>query len=137
MTIDAFHQFRAGFAALPEDLPSDSEHIQNYRTKVESYYRDGFGKHYQETTGKRVDTAPLLPQTPSALIAQNLYIAANPKPLGTKDELLVSADGSRYSRAHNRFHPRLRNFLKRFGYYDIFSNHDTRWYKRKRCANTC
>ena len=120
MTIDAFHQLRAGFAALPEDLPSDSEHIQNYRTKVESYYRDGFGKHYQETTGKRVDTAPLLPQTPSALIAQYLYIAANPKPLGTKDELLVSADGSRYSRAHNRFHPRLRNFLKRFGYYDIF-----------------
>ena len=120
MTIDAFHQLRDGFVALPEDLPSDPVHIKDYRDKVDGYYREGFGKHYQETTGKSVDTAPLMPQTASALIAQYLYIAANPKPLGTKDELLVSEDGSRYSLAHSRFHPRLRSFLKRFGYYDIF-----------------
>ncbi len=120
MTIDAFHQLRDGFAALPEDLPSDAAHMQDYRAKVDAYYREGFAQHYRETTGKGVDTAALMPQTPSALIAQYLYIAANPKPLGSKDELLASEDGSRYSRAHSRYHPRLRSFLKRFGYYDIF-----------------
>jgi methyl-accepting chemotaxis protein len=120
MTIDAFQQLRDGFVALPEDLPSDPAHLKDYRDKVDGYYREGFGQHYQETTGKGVDTAPLMPQTASALIAQYLYIAANPKPLGTKDELLVSEDGTRYSRAHKRYHPRLRSFLKRFGYYDIF-----------------
>ena len=120
MTIDAFCQLRDGFAALPADLPSDAEHMQQYRAEVESYYQDGFAQHYQLTTDKRVDTAALMPQSPSALIAQYLYIAANPKPLGSKDELLVSDDSSRYSRAHGRYHPRLRSFLKRFGYYDIF-----------------
>lgn len=120
MTSDAFHQLRDGFAALPADLPSDAAHMKDYRAKVDGYYREAFSQRYQQTTGKSVDTAPLMPQSQSALIAQYLYIAANPKPLGTKDELLVSDDGSRYSRAHNRYHPRLRSFLKRFGYYDIF-----------------
>jgi methyl-accepting chemotaxis protein len=120
MTIDALRELTAGYRQLPADLPSDSQHLREYRTRVEAYYRDGFGQHYQQVTGKRVDIVPLLPQTSSALIAQYLYLAANPQPLGAKDELLVSEDGSRYSRAHGRFHPRLRSFLKRFGYYDIF-----------------
>jgi methyl-accepting chemotaxis protein len=120
MTVDALRELRDGFHALPDDLPSDAEHMNGYRAKLASYYREQFAKHYQQETGKSVDTAPLMPQSPAALLAQYLYIADNQHALGSKDELLAREDGSRYSRAHARFHPRLRSFLKRFGYYDIF-----------------
>jgi len=120
MTSDALRELRDGFHGLPQDLPSDSAHLADYRAKVENYYRDEFARHYQQETGKTVETTPLMPQSAAALIAQYLYIADNPHALGTKDELLAREDGTRYSRAHARFHPRLRSFLKRFGYYDVF-----------------
>ncbi len=120
MTIDALRELRDGFYALPQDLPSDEAHLSDYRAKVADYYQNQFAKHYQTQTGKSVDTAALMPDNPAALLAQYLYIADNSHPLGTKDELLAREDGSRYSRAHARFHPRLRSFLKRFGYYDVF-----------------
>jgi hypothetical protein len=120
MTVDALRELRDGFHALPDDLPSDAGHMAGYRAKLEDYYQQQFAKHYQAQTGQAVDAKALLPRSPASLLAQYLYIADNERPLGTKDELMAHADGSRYSRAHARFHPRLRSFLKRFGYYDIF-----------------
>ncbi|MCC6709019.1 MAG: HAMP domain-containing protein [Gammaproteobacteria bacterium] len=120
MTVDALRELRDGFEALPQDLPSDDAHLASYRAKVDAYYQQQFASHYKEQTGKSVDASALLPQSPSSLLAQYLYIADNPNPLGSKDELKAHEDDSRYSRAHARFHPRLRSFLKRFGYYDIF-----------------
>ena len=120
MTVDALRELRAGFQALPADLPSDTEHLAAYRAKLDEFYHQQFARHYQDVTGKAVDAAALMPSSPSSLLAQYLYIADNPHALGTKDELLGHEDGSRYSRAHARFHPHLRGFLKRFGYYDVF-----------------
>ncbi|MBK6657799.1 MAG: HAMP domain-containing protein [Proteobacteria bacterium] len=120
MTVDALRELRDGFHGLPDDLPSDAGHMAGYRAKLEDYYQQQFAKHYQAQTGQAVDAKALLPRSPASLLAQYLYIADNERPLGTKDELMAHADGSRYSRAHARFHPRLRSFLKRFGYYDIF-----------------
>jgi PAS domain-containing protein len=39
---------------------------------------------------------------------------------GSKNELLTGADDSGYSRQHEKFHPFFNDYLKRFGYYDIF-----------------
>ena len=47
-------------------------------------------------------------------------------PWGEKDQLDAAADGSAYSRLHAKYHPAIRSFLKKFGYYDIFLvDHET------------
>ncbi len=51
---------------------------------------------------------------------QRLYIADNPHPTGSKDELLDAGDGSAYSALHRRLHPYFRTKLRTSGYYDIF-----------------
>ncbi len=51
---------------------------------------------------------------------QYQYIAANPHPLGSKNNLDRANDGSRYSELHGALHPYLRTALRQFGLYDIF-----------------
>ncbi|MDH5751705.1 MAG: methyl-accepting chemotaxis protein [Deltaproteobacteria bacterium] len=52
--------------------------------------------------------------------AQRLYIKENPNEAGKK-HLLDNAPGEAlYNEVHTRFHPPLREFLTKFGYYDIF-----------------
>ncbi len=53
-------------------------------------------------------------------LAQKLYIHDNPHPTGKKHLLDAAKDGSRYSKLHNPYHPLFRNYLEKFGYYDIF-----------------
>ena len=60
------------------------------------------------------------PNEESTHILQDLYIANNPNQLGSKHKLARASDNSRYSDHHARYHPVLRNFLEKFGYYDIF-----------------
>ncbi len=52
--------------------------------------------------------------------ARKLYITDNPHPTGKKERLNDARDGSLYSRNHNTYHPLFRDYLNRFGYYDIF-----------------
>ena len=51
---------------------------------------------------------------------QHLYISGNDHPTGKKSLLDDARDGSDYSKVHALYHPILRNFLEKFGYYDIF-----------------
>ncbi|AXQ96222.1 methyl-accepting chemotaxis protein (plasmid) [Cereibacter azotoformans] len=51
---------------------------------------------------------------------QDLYVSGNPRPLGEKQALEDAGDGSPYSAGHRKYHPFLRNYLKDFGFYDIF-----------------
>ncbi|MGX6646551.1 methyl-accepting chemotaxis protein [Maricaulaceae bacterium MS644] len=48
------------------------------------------------------------------------YIEDNPNPVGEKHRLDFAPSGSAYDAVHARFHPWLREFLERKGYYDIF-----------------
>lgn len=60
------------------------------------------------------------PGSPEAEILQHFYIAENQYPVGSKQKLDNAGDGSRWSALHEEFHPVMRNFLNKFGYYDIF-----------------
>ncbi|UCH74824.1 MAG: PAS domain S-box protein [Rhodospirillales bacterium] len=48
-----------------------------------------------------------------------LYIDENPYPATTRRELDRPDDSSFYSLAHERFHPRLREFVRQYGYRDL------------------
>ena len=68
----------------------------------------------------RAGASPFIPSDPLAQTLQHLYISSNPNEVGSKTLLDNAGDGSEYSSAHELFHPIIRNYLERFGYYDIF-----------------
>jgi len=121
MVVRAMRGFQEGFHAFRETQGVDSAELGEMRAELGSYYRDQFGAEYrrQNETAPQVDSIVAgLPDDTVAL--QYQYIASNPNPLGSKHELDRAEDGSDYSELHGEVHPVIRDFLKRFGYYDIF-----------------
>jgi len=88
--------------------------------RLAAYYRDSFGARYQAENGDAPPLDALIPSDPTVLALQQAYIADNPHPLGEKENLDRAPDPSDYARTHARYHPAIRQYLKKFGYYDIF-----------------
>ena len=53
-------------------------------------------------------------------LLQRIFIANNPNPVGEKHNLTLIKDSIDYAKTHSEFHPLFKDFLTRFGYYDIF-----------------
>ncbi|MFZ2619669.1 MAG: methyl-accepting chemotaxis protein [Alphaproteobacteria bacterium] len=53
-------------------------------------------------------------------ILQSLYIAKNSNDIGKKENLDAASDASTYTNIHAKYHPFFRQYLREFGYYDIF-----------------
>ena len=120
MIVDAMRDFRSSFASLESERAVPVEELQAYRASIRDYYSNQFGTTYAEQNGAAPNVPALLPNDSTSIIAQYQYIADNPNPLGSKEELDASADGTSYAAAHERYHPIVRNYLRKFGYYDIF-----------------
>lgn len=120
MIIDAIPRFVSGFRSFQDeaDLSADGEQ----RKRLTSYYEEEFGHHFKEMNpGDSADISSLLGKLNSQRVAlQYQYIRMNPHPLGNKHLLDAADDDSSYSETHRLFHPHIRDFLDKFGYYDIF-----------------
>ncbi|BBO91605.1 hypothetical protein DSCOOX_47850 [Desulfosarcina ovata subsp. ovata] len=75
----------------------------------------------EQNNGQSPTVNTIIGQLDSSTVAlQYHYIKANPHPLGSKDALDRANDRSRYSQLHAQYHPIIRSYLQKFGYYDIF-----------------
>ena len=122
MVIDAMKAFKkAGDGYVDEKKLNDSD-IENLRSKLARYYEGDFSKAFGEkNNGRTPDAGRILNSLDSESVAlQFAYIQDNPHPLGEKDKLDSATDDTEYSRLHRVYHPIIRNYLKKFGYYDIF-----------------
>ena len=61
-----------------------------------------------------------IPTAQPAREIQHQYIVDNPFPTGEKSALTDTGEGTPYASAHDLYHPILRDFVERFGYYDLF-----------------
>ncbi|MCP4276956.1 MAG: methyl-accepting chemotaxis protein, partial [Gammaproteobacteria bacterium] len=118
--VEAMSEFKRDFHTLPNDLAVSSEQLQTYREKLLDYYNNTFASEYQNQVGNKPDTNSLIPEADAEIISQYNYIANNQHPLGNKHNLDQANDGSAYSKAHAIYHPIIKNYLDKFGYYDIF-----------------
>lgn len=110
MVVEAARQFCADVATIP---PGDQNTLREY-------YRNDFQASYREANGSDFGVERILSDMDStALSMQARYIGDNPNPLGSK-HLLDSAGDLPYDALHQRYHPTIRSYLERFGYYDIF-----------------
>jgi methyl-accepting chemotaxis protein len=78
----------------------------------------------EQNDGRSPNADPIVRRLDDATVAlQYYYIQANTNPLGSKHKLDRADDNSRYSQFHEQFHPIIRSYLEKFGYYDIFLVH--------------
>ncbi len=119
MLREAASDFVAAYGNYTTQL---QESGQTYdQSRVRSYYSSQFDEVYKERNLKSAGVGKLISElAETSLALQDRYIASNPNPLGEKDKLDFAADATDYESAHKRYHSSLRDFLQRFGYYDIF-----------------
>ncbi|MGB5900835.1 MAG: adenylate/guanylate cyclase domain-containing protein [Geitlerinemataceae cyanobacterium] len=87
---------------------------------IKSFYTQQFIPKLAKLQNSKPVMESYLPKSIASSYLQYYYIADNIHPLGEKQKLDFARDSSKYSQAHDRFHPFFRSFIEKFGYYDLF-----------------
>jgi methyl-accepting chemotaxis protein len=119
MAIEAMQQLSTWFHFKDPALDNTTD---SARSQLINYYQGQFLSEFTRRNSGETTTVKILLSKlgANALKYQQRYITENPHPLGSKDKLDLSPDGSNYSRVHAQYHPAFRELQQRFGYYDIF-----------------
>ncbi|MEO0455452.1 MAG: adenylate/guanylate cyclase domain-containing protein [Cyanobacteria bacterium P01_A01_bin.114] len=115
MVVGAMRDFRNAYPQL-----TDKNIAVDQLSNLRNFYREVFIPTLAANSGGSPNTETYLPVPTSARYLQYHYIAKNPNPPNRKALLQDAAEGSQYSAVHGRFHDRLRNIVREFGYYDMF-----------------
>lgn len=96
--------------------------IQNNKDALRDYYINDF---YEEYRSINVNDPPNMTQVfnqldDNSIAMQYHYIAANPNPLGTKEEFFKAYDASSYTQLHSHYHQYIHDIKTSFHFEDIF-----------------
>jgi len=119
MVVEAMKAFRSDFRIYRDQVPEDTAKL---KADLATYYNREFSEEYaKRNPGEESPASQWLSRLDDESIAlQYRYIKANSHPLGPKDKLDDPGDDSEYARHHRLYHPVVRSFLEKFGFYDIF-----------------
>lgn len=113
--VAAVEEFDAAFGKL-EDVQETAKSSK----RLEDYYRTQFLPRLDKYHAGTPNLPAYLAGGRATRYLQYNYIAANPNPVGKKQQLMAAADESVYTQVHQRYHPIFRNIVSKFGYYDMF-----------------
>ena len=121
-TIDATRELRTAFNGYCSETFAEDKQIKRFKRELATYYNGPFAAEYRnQNSDSQPDTASMLANLDNEAIAlQHAYVYSNPNPLGSKHLLDRDTTEAFYDEIHGRFHPSTRQFLEKFGYYDIF-----------------
>lgn len=116
--VDAMREFRAAFAGTDVTYKMNAEK----HADMERFYTDQFGKQYEELNkGRQLNSQAMLNTIGNTgQLLQHIYLASNDQALGSKHQFDGPKDNSDYTYTHGQYHPSIRYYLERFGFYDIF-----------------
>lgn len=121
MIVEALRDFRATFHKVREENSVTPQDMEFARNELRKYYLGDFSKEYERRTTQVPNvTDPYTKLEDDSAYLQYLYVKTNPNPLGSKHQWDAATDKSTYSKFHGVYHPIIRNYLEKFGYYDIF-----------------
>lgn len=122
MIVEAMKNFRSSFPTFISENELTHDDLTRMKQELKTYYDTDFAAEYRNrNNGSAPDMEDRFKKLDSdSLALQYHYIKANENPLGSKEELDASPDRSTYSLHHNHYHPVIRDYLRRFGDYDIF-----------------
>lgn len=117
-----FKSLRDGFYKFVDDRAVVNDKPMEDRGELERFYRNAFTEVYRsKNQGKSPDIEPVLNKlSANGLALQNVFIASNPNPLGSKFKLNDSPYGSKYDAAHKQVHKHYTDFINEFSFYDLF-----------------
>lgn len=118
MISDALTDFKSSIKEL--DASITPSRLNQAREGVSAYYEREFLPRLNENLSSPKSVADFTSDVPSTLHLQYYYIENNKNEVGSKHLLDMASDGTTYSRNHKQYHPVIREYLERFGYYDIF-----------------
>ena len=116
MFIEAMKEFKAGYNSLSSKTGQSKISKEN----VESYIEKEFLPRARKNLVEEISLKELNSDASNGFILQDLYYASNPYKTGEKHKLIAAGDNSNYTKAHLKYHPTIKNFLEKFGYYDVF-----------------
>ncbi|MDX1930900.1 MAG: methyl-accepting chemotaxis protein [Pirellulaceae bacterium] len=122
MIVEAMKAFPAAQKSAREESNVTAEDLAKMRAETLAYYNKQFSAEYHKRTehnappsAKHFDAID-----DDSIYLQYQYISSNPNPLGQKEALDAAADSTEFSRLHAKYHPVIRSYLQKFGFYDIF-----------------
>jgi class 3 adenylate cyclase/hemoglobin-like flavoprotein len=120
--VNAMVELNGGFRILDRNFIPPA-----WDTALDAYYTDSFfPKLKKNLYPEPLNPSVYRPTGQAARYLQYYYIAANPNPVGKKDQLIDAGDGSEYSKAHAKSQKFFAEIVEKFGYYDLFLiNHKT------------
>ncbi len=120
MVIGAMQSFTEGYNRIEQDLSYNKRELEKVNQNMTHYFNQEYLKRLNKNLHKKSTIQAETSDDMRTRLVQNLYIYQNPKPVGEKHKYDASSDSSTYSKAHQLYHPILRDYLTRFGFYDIF-----------------
>jgi len=119
--IHATQQFKQGFKTLPKQYAKFGGSVKKEESKIKKYYEDVFLKRLNVNSVEQHKVSEFYVKNDAGALLQSIYIADNPNPVGQKHQLSYLKDTAiDYIKAHNEFHPLFKDYLEKFGFYDIF-----------------
>ena len=123
MIVEAMRKFPEMRRQFRAENEVDDGELATMGAELANYYEQEFGQRYREKNkGADSDAKRIIANLSEDTVAHQFYfIEDNPNPLGEKENMdRNEQDRSRYGELHERLHPVVRNYLRYFGYYDIF-----------------
>ncbi len=115
MVIKAVRELTESFYQIPTQLTG-----KDLTNNLKSFYSDVINTELTQQPDFLYDLSALIPKSKTAIQWQYHFLSNNPHPQAEKDRLDKPATPLAYSHRHGQYHPKLRNYLKTFGYYDMF-----------------
>lgn len=126
MTVDAMRAFGNAFSELENEVGWGEQEIEDADLELRLYYQKEFLPRLNANLESAANLSSYWPTDRSSRVLQYQFIAANPFETGSKENLDEPGETSAYGRAHRLYHPIIRDYLERFGFYDIFLvDHET------------
>jgi methyl-accepting chemotaxis protein len=125
MAVDAIMQFSQSFYNVTLENGLSDERVAEMRAHLSAYYARDYAAEYRHRNRAAAPDIQALVQKiePNPLALQYYYVSANAHPQNAKDMLDQAGDDSMYSGFHQDVQPRLRGYIKKFGYSDLFLVH--------------
>jgi methyl-accepting chemotaxis protein len=113
MVVDAMDKFTVAFNNVDDQFVGQPINESKLRERY---------KYQQENTPGATSEAidRWIPKDENSKILQSFYISENPHPIGEKQNLDAASHTANYNGIHEKYHPTIRQYLEKFGYYDIF-----------------
>ncbi len=120
MITEAASRLIEAFHSVPDQVGLDATEGSEVYRSVMGYYTQQFKPRLEDANQPWRGDKTYIPASASGRILQSFYIANNPNPVGEKLKLDRADAECDYNTYHAIYHPKIRDYLESFGYYDIF-----------------